>query len=69
MVFPGGELRKLKSHFAVRAEAQQIEFSTGFSCKADSILRLMYLTVQPAQAGRWHWSRTDTLCLQWKVVI
>lgn len=58
MVFPGGELRKLQNHFAVRAAAQQTEYA---SCKADSILRLMYLTAQPAQAGRWHWSRTDTL--------
>lgn len=69
MAFPGGELRKLKKHFAVRAAAQQTEFSTGFSCKADSTLRLMYLTAQPAQAGRWHWPRTDTLCLRWHVVI
>lgn len=69
MAFPGGELRKLKNHSAVRAAAQQTGFSTGFSCKADSTLRLMYLTAQPAQSGRWHWPRTDTLCLRWQVVI
>lgn len=47
MAFPGREFRKLKNHFAVRAAAQETQFSTGFSYKADSTLRLMYLTAQP----------------------